>query len=80
MLCDQMIKQKEVIQRYQELMFDYLKSNREKQIEALYAIEMYAHMNALPQFLLNNLFNIMYDLKLIDQETFHYKLSQVIKP
>lgn len=67
----QLNKQKEQIDKYQDILHGYLRSNREKQLEVLYAIQTYANTNSVSPICLTNLFNQMYELKLIDQETFH---------
>lgn len=64
-------KQKQLIQKYQDLLKEYLASNQSKQIEAIYAIQVYAESKGLPKYLLPHLFNQMYDLEIIEEEAFY---------
>ena len=64
-------KQKELIQRYAEILRDYLGSNQRKQVDAIYALQTYADSKGFPKYLLPHLFNQMYDLELIEEEAFY---------
>lgn len=52
-------------------MKEYLNSNQSKQVEAIYAMQVYAESKGLPKYLLAHLFNQMYDLEIIDEEAFY---------
>ncbi|CAF1007843.1 unnamed protein product, partial [Brachionus calyciflorus] len=67
---NQVLKQRELIVKYDKLMQEYLNSNANKKVQVLYAIKSYAETNAFPQYLLTNLLNQFYELNLIDHETF----------
>jgi len=66
-------KQKHLIEKYQEILQDYLnvpKLKRAKQIEAIYAMQVYANSKGFPKYFLAHLFNQMYDLEIIEEEAF----------
>lgn len=66
-------KQKQLIQQYQRTLQDYLcepKSKLNKQIEAIYAMQVYANSKGFPKYFLAHLFNQMYDLEIIEEEAF----------
>lgn len=64
-------KQKQLIQTYQDLLQEYLSSNSSKQVEAIYAMQVYAGSKGFPKYFLAHLFNQMYDLEIIDEEAFY---------
>jgi translation initiation factor 4G len=47
-----------------------LKSSLTKQIEAIYAMQVYASIKGFPKYFLAHLFNQMYDLEIIEEEAF----------
>lgn len=66
-------KQKQLIQKYQKILQDYLtmsKSKLSKQIEAINAMQVYANSKGFPKYFLAHLFNQMYDLEIIEEEAF----------
>lgn len=64
-------KQKELIQKYADLLHEYLGANQRRQVDAIYALQIYAESKAFPKYLLPHLFNQMYDLELIEEEAFY---------
>lgn len=62
--------QKQLIQKYQNILQDYLKKSLSKQIEAIYAMQVYASSKGFPKYFLAHLFNQMYDLEIIEEEAF----------
>lgn len=64
-------KQKQLIQKYRDLLHEYLGSNQRKQVEAIYALQIYAESKGFPKHLLPHLFNQMYDLELVEEEAFY---------
>jgi translation initiation factor 4G len=64
-------KQKQIIKTYEKLLHDYLRGNLVKQVEAIYAMQVYASSKGYPKYLLAHLFNQMYDLEIIDEEAFY---------
>ena len=64
-------KQKQLIENYACVLRDYLRGNRPKQVEAIYAIQLYAESKGFPKYFLAHLFNQMYDLELVDEEAFY---------
>lgn len=70
-------KQKKIIHKYQTILQEYLcatgvpKSKKlNKQIEAIYAMQVYANSKGFPKYFLAHLFNQMYDLEIIEEEAF----------
>ena len=51
-------------------MQDYLSSKQAKQVEAIYAMQVYANSKGFPKYYLAHLFNQMYDLEIIEEEAF----------
>ena len=51
-------------------MQDYLTSKQAKQVEAIYAMQVYANSKGFPKYYLAHLFNQMYDLEIIEEEAF----------
>lgn len=64
-------KQKQSIEKYQDLLQEYLSSKLTKQVEAIYAMQVYASSKGFPKYFLAHLFNQMYDLEIIDEEAFY---------
>jgi translation initiation factor 4G len=65
-------QQKDLIRKYQDVLYEILKSNLSKQIEAIYALQVYAaSLGKIPKYFLAHLFNQMYDLDLIEEEAFY---------
>lgn len=64
-------KQKQLIQKYADLLRAYLGSSQRRQVEAIYALQIYAESKGFPKYLLPHLFNQMYDLELIEEEAFY---------
>ena len=54
-----------------DLLQEYLNSNLAKQVEAIYAMQVYASSKGFPKYFLAHLFNQMYDLEIIDEEAFY---------
>jgi len=63
-------QQKELIRKYKKILQDYLKSSLDKQVEAIYAMQVYASSKGFPKYFLAHLFNQMYDLEIIEEEAF----------
>ena len=68
-------KQKQLIQKYQPILQEYLASGVKKarimkQIEAIYAMQVYANSKGFPKYFLAHLFNQMYDLEIIEEDAF----------
>jgi translation initiation factor 4G len=53
------------------LLKQYLDANLDKQIEAIYAMQVYAESKGFPKYFLAHLFHQMYDLDIIDEEAFY---------
>lgn len=51
-------------------MQSYLKKSLDKQIEAIYAMQVYASTKGFPKYFLAHLFNQMYDLEIVEEEAF----------
>lgn len=68
------VKQKQLIQRHQRVLQDYLgavrSAKRARQVEAIYAMQVYANSKGFPKYFLAHLFNQMYDLEIIEEESF----------
>ena len=55
-------------------MREHLNSDLSKQVEAIYAMQVYASSKGFPKYFLAHLFNQMYDLEIIEEEAFlHWK-------
>lgn len=72
---NQVAKQKQLIQTYQSILQEYLasgvkKTRIHKQIEAIYAMQVYANSKGFPKYFLAHLFNQMYDLEIIEEDAF----------
>ncbi len=66
-------KQKELIRKYQGILQEYLgmaKMKRAKQVEAIYAMQVYANSKGFPKYFLAHLFHQMYDLEIVEEEAF----------
>lgn len=64
-------EQKKLIAKYKDILYPYLASNSSKQVEAIYAMQVYAGSKGFPKYFLAHLFNQMYDLELIEEEAFY---------
>ena len=64
-------EQKRLIAKYREVLAESLRGNRARQIEAIYAMQVYAGSKGFPKYFLAHLFNAMYDLELIEEEAFY---------
>ena len=60
-----------MIAKYKDLLAEYLSANSNKQIDAIYAMQVYAGSKGFPKYFLAHLFNAMYDLELIEEEAFY---------
>jgi hypothetical protein len=49
---------------------EYLNKSLSKQIEGIYAMQVYASSKGFPKYFLAHLFNQMYDLEIIEEEAF----------
>lgn len=66
-----MRQQKDALQRYQSILHEHLSGNLARQVEAIYAMQLYAESRAfMPKNLLAILFHQMYDLETIDEDAF----------
>ncbi len=66
-------KQKDLLKKYQGVLQEYLgvaKTKRAKQIEAIYAMQVYANSKGFPKYFLAHLFHQMYDLEIIEEKAF----------
>jgi translation initiation factor 4G len=64
-------EQKQLIAKYKDALADYLVAKPSKQIDAIYAMQVYVGSKGFPKYLLAHLFNAMYDLELIEEEAFY---------
>lgn len=70
------LRQKELIEKYQGCLQECLglnvvgKEKRTRQVEAIYAMQVYANSKGFPKYFLAHLFNQMYDLEIVDEEAF----------
>jgi hypothetical protein len=64
-------EQKQLIAKYKDLLAEYLVGHSSKQIDAIYAMQVYAGSKGFPKYFLAHLFNAMYDLELIEEEAFY---------
>jgi hypothetical protein len=70
-------KQKKFIEEYKVLLQNYLNSNINRQVEAIYAMQVYAEIKGFPKNFLAILFHQMYDLELIEEEAFYQWKDEV---
>ncbi len=71
-------EQKQLIAKYKDILAEYLVAaggasggSKSKQIDAIYAMQVYAGSKGFPKYFLAHLFNAMYDLELIEEEAFY---------